>query len=405
MSRGSMPALAFYVALVTNGAVAQSQQQTSVAPVTQSSSESAPAGRNDYRNGDNWLCRPGRQDACAVDLTTTIVAANGTLTQETFKPDPKAPIDCFYVYPTVSRDATPNSDMNPGPEEKGVIRAQFARFSSVCRPYAPLYRQVTLRALVAAMAGMPTKADWTLTYQDVLDAWNDYLQHDNHGRGVVLIGHSQGSLVLTRLIADEIEGKPARKLVVSALLAGTAIRVPKGKDVGGTFKNMPLCRSDAQTGCVITYASFRSNVPPPPMTRFARVDDPTMIAACTNPAALAGGSAELHAYLSAGRTDVGVIVEAKPWVTPAKPINTPFVSVPGLITAECVSDEHGSYLAITVHGDPADPRTDDIAGDVIRDGKVLPEWGLHLIDMNVAMGSLLDVVRKESRTFLRGTKR
>src|SRR5690242_11978446 len=64
---------------------------------------------NDYSKGENWLCRPGRQDACAVDLTTTVVAADGKLTEEKWTANPKAPIDCFYVYPTVSNDPTPNS--------------------------------------------------------------------------------------------------------------------------------------------------------------------------------------------------------------------------------------------------------------------------------------------------------
>ncbi|HEY5761217.1 MAG TPA: DUF3089 domain-containing protein, partial [Steroidobacter sp.] len=112
-----------------------------------------PAAANDYSKAETWLCRPGRQDACAVDLTTTVIAADGKLTKEPFKPDANAPVDCFYVYPTVSLDATPNSDMTAGPEENSVVRAQFARFASQCKLYAPLYRQVTLKALRAAMAG------------------------------------------------------------------------------------------------------------------------------------------------------------------------------------------------------------------------------------------------------------
>src|SRR5689334_21064964 len=108
----------------------------------------APA---DYSKDETWLCRPGRKASCALDLSTTVVAADGKLTPETVKANPQAPIDCFYVYPTVSRDTTPNSDMNPGPEEHSVIRAQFARFGSQCKLYAPLYRQITLTALRAAM--------------------------------------------------------------------------------------------------------------------------------------------------------------------------------------------------------------------------------------------------------------
>ncbi|HEX9224124.1 MAG TPA: DUF3089 domain-containing protein [Candidatus Acidoferrales bacterium] len=367
----------------------------------------APA-RNDYSNGDNWLCRPGRQDACAVDLTTTVVAAEGKMTREAWAANPKAPIDCFYVYPTVSNDPAGNSDMIPGPEEKGVIRAQFARFASQCRPFAPLYRQITLTALRALLAGNPIPADRVLAYNDVLDAWNYYLEHDNNGRGVVLIGHSQGSGVLTQLIKNEIDGKPVQARIISALLLGTNLPVPQGKDVGGAFQHVPLCHSATQTGCVITYASFRANVPPPANSRFGKVFGPgeATVCGCTNPAALGGGSGELHSYLSAKGSIVSTASkEPGPWVTPAKEVETPFVSVPGLLTAECVSNPGGSYLAVTVHGDPAGPRTSDIVGDVVVNGQVLPEWGLHLIDVHLAMGNLVDIVRQESTAYLAGKKK
>ena len=90
---------------------------------------------------------------------------------------------------------------------------------------------------------------------------------------------------------------------------------------------------------------------------------------------------------------------------PAQPINTPFVSVPGLLTAECVSNEKGSYLAVTVHGNAADPRTDDIVGDVVVNGQVLADWGLHLIDVNLAIGNLIDIVGEQSRAFLASRKK
>jgi hypothetical protein len=45
---------------------------------------------NDYADEKNWLCRPGREgDACDVDLTTTVVAADGTLTLRTRHDDGK----------------------------------------------------------------------------------------------------------------------------------------------------------------------------------------------------------------------------------------------------------------------------------------------------------------------------
>jgi hypothetical protein len=367
--------------------------------LAQGGQEAAPS-KNDYADPKNWLCRPGREDACAIDHTTTVVAADGKLTQETWKADPNAPIDCFYVYPTVSTDTGPNSDMTADPAETNVIRQQFARLASKCRPYAPLYRQVTLAGLRQSMAGGGRAVlDRGLGYEDVRDAWNHYLKNDNRGRGVVLVGHSQGSYVLMSLLAQEIEGKPAHSQVVSAILMGTTVPVAKGKDVGGVFKTTPLCRSASQTGCVITFASFRSTIPPGANTLFGKVTEDGMEAACTNPAALGGGSGELRAYFSTEGRTIASAPRARPWVTPEQKIETPFVAVPGLLTSKCASNENGNYLEITVNGNPADPRTDDIGGD-LGAGPIAAQWGLHLVDVNLAMGNLVDIVGQQAKAYV-----
>jgi len=332
-------------------------------------------------------------------MTTTVVAANGTLTRESWAADAKAPIDCFYVYPTVSTDTTDNSDMTPDPAETNVVMQQFARFASKCRVFAPSYRQVTLAGLRKTMAAGPLSLDRGLAYDDVREAWNSYLKNDNRGRGVVLIGHSQGSFILIRLIHDEIDGKPIQSKLVSAILLGTTVVVEKGKDVGGSFKTIPICRKAAQSGCVVTYASFRANIPPPANTLFGKVTEPNQSAACTNPVTLDDGSSELHSYLSTtGRTITGTS-GTKPWAGADQTIDTPWVSVPGLITAKCASNENATYLEITVHGDPSDPRIDDIVGDLGTPPRVLANWGLHLVDVNLAMGNLVDLVGRQAKAY------
>lgn len=356
---------------------------------------------NDYTDPANWLCRPGRTDACTVDQSATVVNADGSEHVQPWTADPNAPIDCFYIYPTVSREPQPNSDMKITAAEQGVVVQQVARFASKCRIYAPMYRQVTMAALRAVLSGQPFTADMRMAYDDVRDAWKEYLEHDNHGRGVVLIGHSQGSKVLAKLVEHEIDGKTIQSQIVSIILGGTSLQVPVGKDVGGEFKSIPLCHAPSQTGCVIAFASFRANSPPPSESLFGKGEGAGMMAACVNPAALGGGSAELQSYLPSGATGFSSQRPVE-WVKGGPAIATPFVMLPGLLSAQCVSDDHGSYLAITVHGDPKGTRTNDISGDVIVGGAVRPEWGLHLIDMNLTMGNLIDDVDAESKAWLAG---
>lgn len=386
-------------ALVVLGSLSASGALGAQAPAAP---PAAPAAitPNDYADDKSWLCRPGRKgDACDIDLTTTVVAADGTMTREPWAADPKAAIDCFYVYPTISTDPTDNSDMTADPAELNVIAQQFARFAAKCRPFAPLYRQLTLAGLRKQLAGPRFEFGNGVQYDDVRDAWRSYLQRDNQGRGVVLVGHSQGAFILTELMRREIDGKPVQKQLVSALLLGATFEVPAGKDVGGALEAIPLCRKAGQIGCVVNYSAFRSDVPPPANTRFGKAGTAGMSGACTNPVTLGDGNTPLRAYLSAtGRTITGTTA-VKAWAGD-KTVDTPFVSVPGLLTARCATNENATYLEVTVHGDPADPRTDDIVGDLGMRARPLADWGLHLVDVNLAMGNLLDLVGQQSKAYL-----
>lgn len=372
------------------------------AAAAQPASNSYP--KNDYAKPEAWLCWPGKaNDACAIDLTTTVIKADGSSTVEAWKSDPKAPIDCFYVYPTVSTDPGVVSDMTANAEELNVVKQQLARFGSKCRIYAPLYRQFTLTALRGMVEGkpMPGAADPAVRqvgYNDVVDAWNHYLTKENNGRGVVLIGHSQGSGLLQRLIPAEIDGKPVQKQLVSALILGSNLPVTKGQETG-LFKSIPLCKTADQTGCAISYVTFRDTVPPPANTRFGKVASPDMEAACVNPAALLGKS-DLHAYLANGMNIASSSAPPPEWVKGKANPKTPFVSLPGLVSGKCMSKDGFNYLEARVNADPADPRTDTIPGDVTGPGGVIAkDWGLHLIDANIAMGDLVEVVGRQAKAY------
>lgn len=361
----------------------------------------------DYRKPEHWLCRPGQDDPCSGEASATRVAADGSVSLDLLPAAKKPKIDCFYVYPTVSTDAAPNSDMVADEAERVVAQAQAAPFRQACRVFAPLYRQVTLAALRDRMAGKPVTADRDMAYGDVKAAWEDYLRHDNRGRGVILIGHSQGSGVLKALIANEIEGKPVARQIIAAYLAGHNVLVPQGQDVGGDLKSTPLCRSATQSGCVVAWVSFRDTMMVPPASLFGRppAGSPAgMRVACTNPAALSGGRATLRP-LMVNRT--GIVASGNPppkWVK-GRNIYTPFVALPGLLTGECMARENAHVLSVGINADPADPRTDTINGDVVVGGQVIESWGLHLVDMSVVMEDLVALANAQGEAWFKLRRR
>jgi hypothetical protein len=387
------PLLAAAVALVIVAAATPAKSRDTSNPYPGYSSAT-------YTDPAHWLCRPDKDDVCDTDMDATVLKANAKTKVERFRAAKKPKIDCFYVYPTISTDNAGNSDLVPGDDQElFVVRQQAARLGSVCRVFAPVYRQVTLNGLLAVLGGGgAVTIDRNLPYNDVVDAWKHYVANDNGGRGVVLIGHSQGAGILTQLIKNEIDQVPAlRARLVSAILLGTSLQVPTGADVGGDFENVPLCRSKKQTGCAITYGSFRSTVPPPSDSLFGRSGGPGLEAACTNPANLAGGSGTLHPYLP---TD-GKTLPISPVLNPdwGAPISTPFVALPDFLSAQCAEHNGFHYLEITVHGDASDPRIDDIGGDIT------PQWGMHLVDANVAMGDLVTITKSQAKAFAKKGKK
>ena len=355
-----------------------------------------------YDDPSHWVCRPDiTDDICDSDLDATVVEGNGKLTVEPFKKATDPPIDCFYVYPTISRDKTAYSDWNASDDEEGYVTLnQAARLQSQCRLYAPVYRQGTLGALGSRIGGGSAPGDKGDPYADVLDAWRTYMAQDNHGRGVVLIGHSQGTAMLHQLIAQEIDPNPdVRKQLVGAYLAGGSVGVPAGKAVGGDFKSVPICTKAGEAGCVVTWVTFRSTAPPPSNSFFGRASRGGGVAACVNPAAVGGGSADLDAYFPANSdasilSSLGTSTAGKSWLEgSSEKITTPFVRLPKLVSGECASTNGFNYLAATLNPDTAGPRANDIPGDLT------PEWGLHLVDINLVMGNVVDDVKAQAATY------
>jgi Protein of unknown function (DUF3089) len=357
-----------------------------------------PSTAPDYSKDEDWICLPGRPDVCSTPLGTAALNANGYGSVGQAAPAANPAADCFYIYPTVSRDKGLNSDLQPGREEIGATASQFARFAGVCRTFVPVYRQVTTSGIPLALTGVDVRPNFDLAYGDVAAAWKEFLVHRNKDRPFVILGHSQGAIHAIRLIQNEIEGKPIAKHMLSAVIAGWAVEVPPGKVVGGSFKSIPLCTSEGQTGCVLTWMSFRADSPPTVGSFLGRAATPGMTAGCTNPAALGSDkAAPLDSYWFAlSPTPPGA--EPMAWSKEGPP-PTPFLRTEGLAVGQCRHAGQAGYLAISVAADPADPRTDRIPGDVYIGGQINRGWGLHVADMSLAQGDVIRLVEAQSRAF------
>ena len=213
------------------------------------------------------------------------------------------------------------------------------------------------------------------------------MANHNDGRGVVLVGHSQGTGHLRRLIAEEVDTNPAlQRQLVSAVLVG--LSVPEDPADGG-FATVPPCRSETQVGCHVAWATYRASEPPGPDGLFGRPSASGGRATCTNPADLSGtaGRVPLTPYFTADQSPGGT-----GWLVDGSQPQAPWVALPGLVEAECVERNGYHYLEITVA--PDDVRTPDVPGD-------LPGgWGLHLVDVNLAMGELVNLIASQSAAWV-----
>jgi hypothetical protein len=336
-----------------------------------------------------WLCRPGLpHDPCTVPFTTTSVSSTGSRTEENASPpSSSSTFDCFYVYPTVSTQPGENANLVVQRVERDAAIVEASPFSQMCDVWAPMYRQTTIGDIVRnGIGGIPHAAVLT-AYESLLAGWKDFIAHDDDGRPLILIGHSQGAALLIRLIRQQIDPDAGlRARTVLAILAGGNLQVPAGRSVGATFKHVALCTKTGATGCAIAWSSFPAE--PPKNSPFGRAGEGVSVqagepasrgqrVACTNPAALSGGDGTLEPYFvraQVQRTQV-------PALSPAP--STTWVTFPGLYSAHCAQSGGVTWLQVdhkTGTGRPVVVETQ------------APGFGYHANDVSLVLGNLLEDV-------------
>ena len=165
---------------------------------------------------------------------------------------PAKSADVFWIYPTVYQGGKPVADFDD-PQMKRAARytlqSQAAVFADCADIYAPLYRQVGMKALKLA----PPEKERALSTgaRDIQAAFGYYLKHHNRGRPLILAGHSQGAEQLLKLLKKRLAEDGLRKLLVAAYVVGFSVTT---SDLA-QYPHLKMCRGPRQTGCVISYNS------------------------------------------------------------------------------------------------------------------------------------------------------
>lgn len=230
--------LFFALTLLLNPAMAQLPAKFSA--------DSQPAAP-DYTQPANWSALPFRKDA-ADDVPKAEKWVNDSLKD----------VDVFYIYPTIyEKGKTWNADLANKKLNKKIdskpVKYQATVFNNTARVYAPRYRQGILNCFYDTTG--EGKKSLEFAYQDVKRAFEYYLANYNQGRPIIIASHSQGTHHARKLLQEFFDTTNLRNRLVAAYIIGYSIN-------GTMYKNLKPCESAIQTGCYITWASYKKGFEP-----------------------------------------------------------------------------------------------------------------------------------------------
>ncbi len=249
--------------------------QTAFVPDT-AFEEQAAAAPNAYADRAMWFVRPGLADNAAAWLPAALrpdaprrggpIAAQAAEPQLTVQPPepplpPLKPAAIFFVHPTSYMDRArwnaPLDDRDANHRTNIYLRGLASAFNGAGQIWAPRYRQATLGAFLAddrVTAGKAIDA----AYLDVERAFDQMLKEIPKDQPILLVGHSQGALHLTRLLKDRVKGQPLAKRIAAAYVVGWPVSV----DTDLAALGLPACTAPDQPGCVLSWVSFAEPADP-----------------------------------------------------------------------------------------------------------------------------------------------
>ncbi len=198
----------------------------------------------DYSNQQNWAVLPG---AYPSGLLANV--KDSSLWKD---------VDVFYVYPTLmldKKDERWNVELSDSEQRRKVLGAavkyQASAWAEAGRMYVPYYRQAHIRSYDLLEKG--GREALLFAYEDIKNAFQYYLDHYNHGRPIILAGHSQGSTHLRMILRDFFDNKPLQTQLVAAYIPGIGMEKTE-------FTSIPLMNNPKQTGGFVSWNTFKKHV-------------------------------------------------------------------------------------------------------------------------------------------------
>jgi len=132
--------------------------------------------------------------------------------------------DIFNMLKTVSWNADLRDTAVNNSTDNRTILYQASVFNADGRIFAPRYRQANIKAFFVHGSPEAEKA-FDLAYSDIKKAFQYYLQHENHGRPIIIASHSQGSLHAIRLLQEFFDGNLCNTSLFVLTWSGTRFRL------------------------------------------------------------------------------------------------------------------------------------------------------------------------------------
>ena len=204
--------------------------------------EAAKAGGGpDYSSLDSWIARPEIGNNPSEWLPDAMTAgATGDAA-------------VFFIHPTtyLATDRW-NAPLHPGGDTEFrtslFVQSQASAFNGAGHVWAPRYRQAAYGAFL--LKSEDARQALEFAYADVKAAFDEFLKKVPSNRPIILAGHSQGALHLSRLLMER--GRELRGRIVAAYVGGWPLSVTADLPSMG----LPPCTAADETGCILSWQSY-----------------------------------------------------------------------------------------------------------------------------------------------------